>query len=41
MAIAIEIEILDLVLDYIKNYPNETIDNEVLISSLNIVSFAI
>jgi CRISPR/Cas system Type II protein with McrA/HNH and RuvC-like nuclease domain len=36
-----EIEILDLALEYIKAYPNEFIDNEVLISSLNLISFAV
>ena len=34
-----DVQMLDLTLEYVKNYPNESIDNEVLISSLNLVSF--
>ena len=39
--IILEIEILEMALEYVKQYPNETIDNEVLISCLNLVSFVI
>jgi hypothetical protein len=41
MKIVMEIGIIDLSLEYIKCYPTEAIDNEVLISCLNLVSFAI
>jgi hypothetical protein len=41
MDVVLEIGILDLSLSYIKNYPDEAIDSQVFISSLNLVSYII
>ena len=39
LQIVLSIGLLDLSLGYIKQYPTESIDNEVLISCLHLVSF--
>ena len=40
LGIVLKIGVLDLSLSYIKAYPTESIDNEVLISCLHLTSFA-